>query len=87
MPMSEYICNLSLRVRNPSEAYRIRDAIREFVDDQDDSRVASCGRSCIDPTFTDIEIRAKSRGIANRVVAAVRSIYACSCEIDCEMIV
>ena len=84
--MSEYICNLSLRVRNPSEAYRIRDAIRDFVDGHDDCRVTSCGRSCIDPTLTNVEIRAKSRGIANRVVAAVRSTYASSCEIDCEMI-
>jgi hypothetical protein len=85
--MSEYICNLSLRVRNPSEVYRIRDAIREFVDGHDDCRVTGCGRSCIDSTFTDIEIRAKSRGIANRVVAAVRSTYASSCDIDAEMIV
>ena len=85
--MSEYICNLSLRVSQPSEAYGIRDAIRKFVEAHDGCRVTGCGRSCIDPTFTDIEIRAKSRGIANRVVAAVRSIYASSCEIDCEMIV
>jgi hypothetical protein len=85
--MSEYICNLMLRVRNPCEAYRIRDAIRDFVDGHDDCRVTSCGRSCIDPTFTDIEIRAKSRGIADRVVVAVRSTYASSCEIDAEMIV
>jgi hypothetical protein len=85
--MSEYICNLSLRARNPSEAYRIRDAIRDLVDGHDDCRVTGCGRSCIDPTLTDIEIRAKSRGVANRVVAAVRSIYASSCDIDAEMIV
>jgi hypothetical protein len=86
MPMSEYICNLSLRVRNPSEAYRIRDAIREFVDDHDDCRVASCGRSCIDPTFTDIEFRVKSHQIAKSVVAAVRRTYASGCDIDAEMI-
>jgi hypothetical protein len=48
--------------------------------------VTGCGRSCIDPTFTDIEIRVKSRQIADRVVAAVRSTYASICEIDAEMI-
>jgi len=84
--MSEYICNLSLRVRQPSEAYRVRDAIRKFLDDHDGCRVTGCGRSCIDPTFTDIEIRVKSRRIANRVVAAMRSTYASSCQVDSEMI-
>ena len=84
--MSEYICNLSLRVRQPSEPYCLRDAIRKFLDGHDGCRVTSCGRSCIDPTFTDIEIRVKSRRIANRVVAAVRSTYAGSCEIDGKVI-
>ena len=84
--MSEYICNLILRVRQPSEAYCVRDAIRRFVDGHNSCRVTGCGRSCIDPTFTEIEIRVKSRRIANRVVAAVRSTYAGSCEIDGEMI-
>jgi hypothetical protein len=84
--MSEHICNLSLRVSQPAEAYRIRAAIRKFLDGHNGCRVTSCGRSCIDPTFTDVEIRVKSRRIANRVVAAVRSTYASSCEIDCEMI-
>ena len=83
--MSAHVCNLSLRVREPSEAYRIRDAIREFLAGQDDCEVTSCGRSCIDPTVTDIEIRVKSRRIANRVVVAVRSAYARSCEIDAEI--
>ncbi len=84
--MSEPICNLSLRVRQPSEAFRIRDAIRKFLESHNGCRVTGCGRSCIDPTFTDIEIRVKSRQIANRVVAAVRDTYASSCEIDSEMI-
>jgi len=84
--MSEYICNLILRVRQPSEAYRVRDAIRKFVDSHNGCRVMSCGRSCIDPTFTDIEIRVKSRQIAKSVVAALRRAYANSCEIDVEMI-
>ena len=84
--MSEYICNLSLRVRQPSEAYRVRDAIRKFLDGHEGCRVTGCGRSCIDPTFTDIEIRVKSRHIAARVIAAARSTYASSCEIDGEMI-
>jgi hypothetical protein len=84
--MSEHICNLILRVRQPSDAYRVRDAIRKFVDGHNGCGVTGCGRSCIDPTFTDIEIRVKSRRIANRVVAAVRSAYAGSCEIDSEMI-
>jgi hypothetical protein len=84
--MSEHICNLSLRVGKLSEAYRVRDAIRKFVDSYNGCRVTSCGRSCIDPTFTDVEIRVKSRRIANRVVAAVRSTYAGSCEIDGEVI-
>ncbi len=84
--MNECICNLTLRVRQPAEAYRIRDAIRKFVDGHNGCRVTSCGRSCIDPAFTDIEIRVKSRQIANRVIAAVRSTYAASCEIDSEMI-
>jgi hypothetical protein len=84
--MSEHICNLSLRVRQPSEAYRIRGAIRKFLDNHDGCRVTGCGRSCIDPTFTDIEIRVKSRQIANRVISGVRSTYAGSCEIDGDMI-
>lgn len=84
--MREHICNLSLLVKEPSEAYRVRDAIRKFLDDHDGCRVTGCGRSCIDPTFTDIEIRVKSRRIANRVVAAVRRTYASSCEIEAEMI-
>ncbi len=84
--MSAHVYNLSLRVRQQSEGYRVRDAIREFLDDHGGCRVTSCGRSCIDPTVSDIEFRAKSRQIANRVVAAVRSNYANSCEIDVEMI-
>lgn len=84
--MSEHICNLTLYARRPSEAYRVRDAIRKFLDGQDDCEVTSCGRSCIDPTLTDIEFRVKSRQTANRVVAVVRSSYASSCEIDAEMI-
>jgi hypothetical protein len=84
--MSERICNLSLRVTQPSEAYRIRDAIRKFLDDHDGCRVTGCGRSCTDPTFTDIEFRVKSHQIAKSVVAAVRRTYANGCEIDAEMI-
>lgn len=84
--MSERICNLSLYVRRSSEGYRIRDAIRKFLDDHDGCRVTGCGRSCTDPTFTDIEFRVKSHQIAKSVVAAVRRAYASSCEIDTEMI-
>jgi hypothetical protein len=84
--MSAHICNISLRVREPSKAYRIRDAVRKFLDGHAGCEVTSCGRSCIDPTFTDIEIRVKSRRTASRVVAAVRSTFASSCEVDYEVI-
>ena len=84
--MSEHICNLSLRVRQPSEVYRIRDAIRKLLEQHTGCKVTSCGRSCVDPAFTDIEFRVKSHEIAKSVVAAVHRAYANSCEIDVEMI-
>lgn len=82
-----HICNLSLRVTQPSEAYHLREAVRNFLGDRDDCYVTSCGRNCADPTLTDIEIRVKSRQTANRVVSAVRNTYSNSCEIDVEMVV
>jgi hypothetical protein len=85
--MSAHICNISLRIRRPSEAYRIRDAIRKFLNGHNGCKVTGCGRSCIDPIFTDIEIRVKSPRIANRVVAAMRSTHVGSCEIDGETLI
>jgi hypothetical protein len=84
--MSGHISNLAVYVRQSSEAYRIRDSIRDFIDSHSGCKVLSCGRSCIDATMTEIEFRSKSPEIADRVVGAIRTRYGQSCEIDAETI-
>jgi hypothetical protein len=83
--MINRIWHLTIYSHLRAKAYSVRSQIRTFVNKHSGCKVISCGRSCIDPACTDIEVRVRSRSSAAQLIAAIRKTYS-DCEIEADIV-
>jgi hypothetical protein len=76
------IYNLVLCSKRESGAYQLRSDIQSFLDKRGGCKLVSGGMSCIDPSYTDLEVRFKSQATARSSIAALRTAYSDRCDVE-----
>jgi hypothetical protein len=76
------IYNLVLSSKRELSAYQLRSDIESFLDRRRDCEVVGGGISCVDPSFTDLDVRFKSAATARSSIATLRATYADRCDFE-----
>ena len=74
--------NLTICSNRASEAYRLRSDIRAFLKRRGDCTLMGSGISCVDPSYSDLDVRFRSSAIARSSITALRAAYCDRCEIE-----
>lgn len=76
------IYHLVLSSKREFGAYQLRSDIQSFLDKRGGCKVVSGGINCIDPSYTDLEVRFKSQATAHSSIADLRAAYSDRCDIE-----